>query len=79
MLKLKEDCVTTSDQLHVVFGTGAIGMALIEELHASGKRVRAVNRAGAADVPDGVEVVGGDPTSGSRSPRAATRASSTSA
>jgi nucleoside-diphosphate-sugar epimerase len=54
--------VTASDHLHVVFGTGAIGMALIEELHASGKRVRAVNRAGSADVPDGVEVLGGDAT-----------------
>jgi nucleoside-diphosphate-sugar epimerase len=62
MLTLKENRMTTSDQLHVVFGTGAIGMALIEELHASGKRVRAVNRAGVADVPDGVEVVGGDAT-----------------
>jgi nucleoside-diphosphate-sugar epimerase len=55
--------MTTRNDLHVVFGTGAIGMALIEELAANGKRVRAVNRAGAADVPDGVEVVGGDATS----------------
>ncbi len=52
--------MTTTDNLHVVFGTGAIGMALIEELHAGGKRVRAVNRSGTADVPNGVEVVGGD-------------------
>jgi nucleoside-diphosphate-sugar epimerase len=50
------------DELHVVFGTGAIGMALIEDLHADGRRVRAVNRSGSADVPDGVEVVGGDAT-----------------
>ncbi|MEA3511182.1 MAG: NAD-dependent epimerase/dehydratase family protein [Actinomycetota bacterium] len=55
--------MTTTDHLHVVFGTGAIGMALIEELHARGKRVRAVNRSGIADVPDGVEVLGGDATS----------------
>ncbi|MCL1693259.1 MAG: NAD(P)H-binding protein [Actinomycetia bacterium] len=55
--------MTTTDNLHVVFGTGAIGMALIEELNAGGKRVRAVNRSGAADVPDGVEVVGGDASS----------------
>lgn len=55
--------MTTSDDLHVVFGTGAIGMALIEELAAKGRRVRAVNRGGTADVPDGVEVVGGDATS----------------
>jgi len=54
--------MTTRDDLHVVFGTGAIGMALIEELAAGGKRVRAVNRSGTADPPDGVEVVGGDAT-----------------
>jgi len=56
--------MTTTDQLHVVFGTGAIGMALIEELHTEGKVVRAVNRSGSADVPSGVEVVSGDATSG---------------
>jgi nucleoside-diphosphate-sugar epimerase len=38
-------------------------MALMEELHAEGKSVRAVNRGGAASVPEGVEVVGGDATS----------------
>lgn len=54
--------MNANDQLHVVFGTGAIGLALIEELSANGKRVRAVNRAGSAGVPDGVEVVGGDAT-----------------
>ncbi|MFV9673082.1 MAG: NAD(P)H-binding protein [Acidimicrobiia bacterium] len=55
--------MTTTDHLHVIFGTGAIGMALVEELHARGDRVRAVNRSGTADVPDGVEVVGGDASS----------------
>ena len=45
---------------HVVFGTGAIGIALVEQLVADGHLVRAVNRSGAADVPDGVEVVSGD-------------------
>ncbi len=53
----------TPNDLHVVFGTGAIGMTLIEELHASGKQVRAVNSRGNADVPEGVEVVGGDAAS----------------
>jgi nucleoside-diphosphate-sugar epimerase len=57
------EAMTTSHTTHVVFGTGAIGMALIEELHASGKQVRAVNRSGSADVPDGVAVVAGDATS----------------
>ncbi len=49
-----------SSDLHVVFGIGPIGMALIEHLHADGKQVRAVNRSGSADVPEGVEVLGGD-------------------
>jgi nucleoside-diphosphate-sugar epimerase len=44
----------------VVFGTGAIGLALIEELAALGVPVRAVNRSGHAEVPDGVEVVAAD-------------------
>lgn len=45
---------------HVVFGTGAIGLALINELHALGLPVTAVNRSGAAPVPTGVDVVCGD-------------------
>jgi nucleoside-diphosphate-sugar epimerase len=53
----------TPNDVHVVFGTGAIGMALIEDLHANGTKVRAVNRSGSAGVPAGVEVVGGDATS----------------
>jgi nucleoside-diphosphate-sugar epimerase len=46
--------------VHLVLGTGAIGLALIDHLVADGRRVRAVNRSGNAPVPDGVEVVGGD-------------------
>ncbi len=42
--------------IHVVLGTGAIGLALVEKLVASGRSVRAVNRSGRADVPAGVEV-----------------------
>lgn len=48
--------------IHVVLGTGAIGLALVEELVASGRSVRAVNRSGRAGVPAGVEVRGGDLT-----------------
>ncbi len=55
--------MTSNTQRHVVFGTGAIGMALLEELKRSGRNVRAVNRSGSAPVPDGVDVVGGDATS----------------
>ena len=51
----------TSD-LHVVFGTGAIGLATIEVLAARGTPVRAVSRSGRADVPEGVEVMTGDAT-----------------
>jgi len=47
---------------HVVLGTGAIGLALVDELFASGRSVRAVNRSGRADVPAGVEVRAGDLT-----------------
>ena len=47
-------------ELHVIFGAGAVGMAVMEELAARGKRVRLVNRSGQADVPASVEVVKGD-------------------
>lgn len=50
------------DETHVVLGTGAIGLALVDELVASGRSVRAVNRSGHAEVPAGVEVRGGDMT-----------------
>lgn len=44
----------------VVFGTGAVGLALVDHLAAAGEEVTAVNHRGNADVPDGVDVVGGD-------------------
>lgn len=56
--------VTTSARdrrsTHVVFGTGAVGLALIDRLATDGHRVRAVNRTGRARLPDGVELVTGD-------------------
>ena len=45
---------------HVVFGTGAVGLATYEALRRRGESVRLVNRSGHAPVPDDVEVVGGD-------------------
>lgn len=45
---------------HVVFGTGPIGMAVIDELVARSKTVRAINRSGGGQFPQGVEVVAGD-------------------
>src|SRR5262249_52229425 len=44
----------------VIFGTGAVGMAVMEELVRRGETVRMVNRRGRASVPEGVEVLGGD-------------------
>jgi nucleoside-diphosphate-sugar epimerase len=45
---------------HVIFGTGAIGLATYEALRRRGESVRLVNRSGQAKVPAEVEVVGGD-------------------
>ena len=46
---------------HVVFGTGAIGRAVMNELVKRGESVRMVNRSGKMDeVPAGVEVVAAD-------------------
>jgi nucleoside-diphosphate-sugar epimerase len=45
---------------HVVFGTGAIGLAVLDALHRRGETARLVNRSGRARVRGDVEVVGGD-------------------
>jgi nucleoside-diphosphate-sugar epimerase len=49
-------------ELHVVLGTGPLGMAVMQELRSRGKHVRLVNRSGKADVPKDkpIEVVKGD-------------------
>jgi nucleoside-diphosphate-sugar epimerase len=55
--------MTDNEELHVIFGTGAVGMSVMDELIRRGRRrVRMVNRSGRARVPDGVEVIGGDAT-----------------
>jgi nucleoside-diphosphate-sugar epimerase len=54
--------MTDNVELHVIFGTGAVGMSVMDALVGKGKRVRMVNRSGRARVPHGVEVVGGDAT-----------------
>ena len=46
--------------LHVVFGTGPVGRAVMRELLGRGKKVRMVNRGGAASLPAGVELLVGD-------------------
>jgi len=45
---------------HVIFGTGAIGRATAAALLRRGERVTMVNRSGIAQMPDSVEVIGGD-------------------
>lgn len=45
---------------HVIFGTGAIGLATLDALRRRGESVRVVNLSGNADLPDDVEIVGGD-------------------
>ena len=52
--------MTTPAPRHVIFGTGAIGLAILDALRARGEQVRMVNRSGHAAVPDDVEVVAGD-------------------
>jgi nucleoside-diphosphate-sugar epimerase len=55
--------MTDNSELHVVFGTGVVGTAVMEALVQKGpRRVRMVNRSGRARVPHGVEVLGGDAT-----------------
>lgn len=48
------------DTFSVVFGTGTIGLAVIDELVARGKAVRAVNHSGRADLPQDVLLAAGD-------------------
>jgi nucleoside-diphosphate-sugar epimerase len=47
-------------ELHVIFGTGAIGLATLDALRHRGHAVRLVNRSGKASVPDDVEIIGGN-------------------
>lgn len=49
--------MSINSELHVVFGTGPLGLAVMRELVARGKPVRMVNRRGQAKVPAGVAVV----------------------
>ena len=47
-----------SNTLHVILGSGPVGLAVMRELCAKGQRVRIVNRRGhASGVAEGVEVV----------------------
>jgi len=46
--------------LHLIFGTGPVGVTLAEELLARGEQVRLVNRSGKGVVPAGAELVACD-------------------
>jgi NAD dependent epimerase/dehydratase family. len=52
--------MTIAQELHIIFGTGPVGMTLADELIAKGKRVRLVNRSGKGHIPVGAELVAGD-------------------
>ena len=55
--------MTSSNELHVVYGTGPVGTAVIETLVAQGKPVRVVTRSGVRKhLPPSAEVVRGDAT-----------------
>lgn len=54
--------MTTFGELHVIFGSGPIGRAVLSELRARGRHVRIVNRQASIVVPDGVELLHCDAT-----------------
>jgi nucleoside-diphosphate-sugar epimerase len=56
----KDTSMNTAKELHVIFGTGPVGITLAEELLTMGKRVRLVNRSGKGQVPEGAELMAGD-------------------
>lgn len=68
--------MTTSDELHVVYGTGPVGTAVIELLVPQDKRVRVVMRSGARkQLPAQVEMLRGDATDPADARRACAGAS----
>ena len=55
--------MSVEDELHVVFGSGPVGLAVVDTLLSQGKRIRVVSRSGARRaLPDAVEVTRGDAT-----------------
>jgi nucleoside-diphosphate-sugar epimerase len=48
--------------LHVIFGAGPVGQAIMDELRAQGRPVRIISRRGLPGAPAGVEVLRGDVT-----------------
>ena len=66
--------MSNRDSLHVVFGGGPLGLAVVETLAARGRVVRLVTRSGRADAPPGVEVVAADVSDRARAAEAARNA-----
>src|SRR4051794_16224391 len=55
--------VTDASELHVVFGTGPVGLAVVDALLAQDKQVRVASRSGARRaLPEAIEVMRGDAT-----------------
>ena len=52
--------MANNPKLHVIWGAGPLGMAVMRALTAKGETVRMVNRSGKADVPSNVSVVAAD-------------------
>ena len=52
--------MTGNNELHLVFGTGPVGLAVTDELLRKGKHVRMVNRSGRAARRRARQLVGGD-------------------
>ena len=50
------------DSLHVVLGTGPLGLAVVRYLVTRGEHVRAVNRTGRAHLPGSVDILAADVT-----------------
>ncbi len=63
------------NSLHVIFGTGPLGLSVMHALLNKGYSVRMVNRSGSADVPKEIEVWQADVLKGSNVPESAEGAS----
>jgi nucleoside-diphosphate-sugar epimerase len=66
----REGAVSERGGLHVVLGTGPLGLAVIRHLTGTGQRVRAVTRGSRDDLPEGVELVAADVADASEAERA---------
>ncbi len=49
-----------NNELYVIFGTGPVGLAVMEELRQKGKKIRMVNHRGKGIMPPGVELLKGE-------------------